>query len=150
MAGKRVTGSSRGGGSRASRARSGRRQEGGGGDRSNGARPLRGKRGRRRRARRLALRYGYQPEGWPLHWTAFFCARHGVICGLQGAAGGGAGGPGPLEVEAAQVAGDVDNFADEEEAGDFARFHGFAGEFVGVDAAGGDFGFFVAFGAGGA
>jgi hypothetical protein len=48
------------------------------------------------------------------------------------------------------VAGDVDYFSDEEEAGDFAGFHGFAGEFGGVHAAGGDFGFFVAFGAGGA
>jgi len=54
-----------------------------------------------------------------------------------------------LEIEAAEVASDVDYFADEEEAGDFAGFHGFAGEFGGVDAAGGDFGFFVAFGAGG-
>ena len=56
-------------------------------------------------------------------------------------------GPGPLEVEAAEVAGDVDDFADEEQAGNFAAFHGFGGEFVGVDAAAGDFGFFVAFGA---
>jgi hypothetical protein len=69
---------------------------------------------------------------------------------LEGAAGSGGGGPGPLEIEAAEVAGDVDDFADEEEAWDFAGFHGFAGEVGGVDAAGGDFGFFVAFGAGGA
>src|SRR5208337_4660552 len=68
---------------------------------------------------------------------------------LHGAAGGGCGGPGPLEVEAAEVAGDVNDFADEEEAGDFARFHGFAGEFVGVNAADGDFGFVEAFGGGG-
>jgi len=67
---------------------------------------------------------------------------------LEGATGGGGGGPGPLEIEAAEVAGYVDDFADEEEAGDFAGFHGFAGEFGGVHAAGGDFGFFVAFGAG--
>ncbi len=54
-----------------------------------------------------------------------------------------------MEIEAAEVAGDVDDFADEEEAGNFAGFHGFAGEFGGVHAAGGDFGFFVAFGPGG-
>jgi len=53
-----------------------------------------------------------------------------------------------LEIEAAEVAGDVDYFADEEEAGDLAGFHGFAGEFSGVYAACGDFGFFVAFRAG--
>ena len=47
------------------------------------------------------------------------------------------------------MAGDVDYFTDEEEAGDFAGFHGFAGEVGGVYAACGDFGFFVAFGAGG-
>ncbi len=52
-----------------------------------------------------------------------------------------------MEVEATEMAGDVDDFADEEEPGDFARFHGFAGEFVGVDATGSDFGFLVAFGA---
>jgi hypothetical protein len=54
-----------------------------------------------------------------------------------------------LEVEAAEVAGDVNDFADEEEAGDEGGFHGFTGEFAGVDAAGGDFGFFVAFGGSG-
>jgi len=54
-----------------------------------------------------------------------------------------------LEIETAEVTGDVDDFADEEEAGNFAGFQGFAGEFGGVDAAGGDFGFGVAFGAGG-
>lgn len=32
-------------------------------------------------------------------------------------------GPGPLEVEAAEVAGDVDDFADEIEAGHVAGFH---------------------------
>src|SRR5882724_4565614 len=76
---------------------------------------------------------------------------HALSCPyiLEGAAGRGGGGPGPLEIEAAEVAGDVDDFADEEEAGDFAGFHGFAGQFGGVDATGRDFGFFVAFGAGG-
>ena len=68
---------------------------------------------------------------------------------LKGAAGGGAGGPGPLEIVTAETARDIYDFADEIEAGDFAGFHGFGVEFVGVDAAGGDFGFFVAFGAGG-
>jgi len=76
--------------------------------------------------------------------------RAGRTPKLERAAGGCGGGPGPLEIEAAEVAGDVDDFADEEEAGDFAGFHGFAGEFGGVDAAGGDFGFFIAFGACGA
>jgi len=52
-----------------------------------------------------------------------------------------------LKIEAAEVAGDVDDFADEVQARDFSRFHGFAGEFTGVDAAGSDFGFGVAFGA---
>jgi len=59
------------------------------------------------------------------------------------------GGPGPLEIETAEVAGDVDDFADEIKARDFAGFHRFAGEFAGVDAAGGDFRFGIAFGAGG-
>ncbi len=39
-------------------------------------------------------------------------------------AGGPAGGPGPLEVVAAEPAGDVDGFADEVEAGDGAGCHG--------------------------
>ena len=64
-------------------------------------------------------------------------------------AGGDGGGPGPLEVVAAEPAGDVDDFADEEEAGDDAALQGAGVERVGVDAAGGDFGFVVAFGAGG-
>ena len=45
------------------------------------------------------------------------------------------------------MTGDVDDFADEEQAGNFAAFHGFGEEFIGVDAAAGDFGFFEAFGA---
>lgn len=65
----------------------------------------------------------------------------------EGAAGGGAGGPGPLKIEASEVTGDVDDFADEKKSGNFARLHGFAGEFVGVHATGSDFGFFVALGA---
>ena len=47
------------------------------------------------------------------------------------------------------MAGDIDHFADEEKAWNETGFHRFAGEFVGVDASGGDFGFFVAFGGGG-
>ena len=54
-----------------------------------------------------------------------------------------------MEVEAAEVAGDVDDFADEEEAGDATGFHGFAGEFASVHAAARNFRFFVAFGEGG-
>ena len=51
-----------------------------------------------------------------------------------------------MEIEAAELAGDVDDFPDEKQAGDQARFHGFTGQFAGVDAAGGDFGFGIAFG----
>jgi len=54
-----------------------------------------------------------------------------------------------LEVVAAEPAGDVDDFADEMEAGDDAAFEGAGVEGVGIDASGGDFGFVVAFGAGG-
>lgn len=67
---------------------------------------------------------------------------------LKGAGGGGGGGPSPLEIEAAELTGDVDNFADEEQAGDEARFHGFTRKLAGVDAASGDFGFGVTFGIG--
>ena len=59
-----------------------------------------------------------------------------------------AGGPSPLEVESAKMTGDVDNFPDEEEAGDLAALHRFRGQFVRVHAAGGDFGFFEALGSG--
>jgi len=38
------------------------------------------------------------------------------------------------------MAGYVDDLSDEVEARDFAGFHGFGGEFVGVDAPGGYFG----------
>lgn len=53
--------------------------------------------------------------------------------------------PGPLEVEAAEVAGDIDDFTDEVKARHSAAFHAFGGEFVCVHAAGGDFGFGVTF-----
>ncbi len=68
------------------------------------------------------------------------------LCGL---AGGDGGGPGPLEVIAAEPAGDVDDFADEVEAGDDAALQGAGVEGVGVDSADGDLGLGVAFGAGG-
>src|ERR1039458_4302602 len=70
-------------------------------------------------------------------------------CGSGGLAGGYCGGPGPLEVVAAEPAGDVDDFADEVEARGDAALHGTGVERVGRDAAGGDLGFVVAFGAGG-
>ena len=47
------------------------------------------------------------------------------------------------------MTGDVDDFADEVEAGDIQTFHGLCGEGVGRDAARGDFCLFEAFGAGG-
>src|SRR5271166_1196224 len=65
-------------------------------------------------------------------------------CRSEGAAGGGGRGPGPLEIEAAEVARNVNDFTDEEEPGNSARFHGFAGKFAGVNATGGDFRFVVA------
>jgi len=43
------------------------------------------------------------------------------------------------------MAGDINNFADEEEAGNVAGFHGFAGKFIGVHTAGGDFSFLITF-----
>jgi len=69
-----------------------------------------------------------------------------VVLASQGSSGGRAGGPGPLKVETAEMAGHVDDFADEIKAGNLAAFHGFRGEFSGVDAACGHFGFLVAFG----
>lgn len=43
------------------------------------------------------------------------------------------------------MAGDVDDFANEEEAGDEKRLHGLAGKLASVDATRGDFGLFVTF-----
>src|SRR3974390_561733 len=57
------------------------------------------------------------------------------------------GSPGPLKIEAAQLACHVHHFADEEQAGDSLRFHGLAGKFARIDAASCHFGFDVAFGA---
>lgn len=67
---------------------------------------------------------------------------------LQRSASCSGGGPGPLKVEAPEVTGDINDFADKEQTRHFAGFHGFAGEFAGVHAAGSDFGFFVTFSAG--
>jgi hypothetical protein len=52
--------------------------------------------------------------------------------------------PGPLEIEAPQPAGDVDDFPDEIKPGDLARLEGFRGQFTGVDPAPRDFGLSVA------
>src|SRR5208282_3852885 len=87
-------------------------------------------------------------RGWN---CGLFCPDAKVITSgtcayLQRPARGGAGRPRPLKVEAAQVAGNVYDFADKKQAWDLAALHGFGGELVGVDSAGGDFGFRVAFG----
>lgn len=44
----------------------------------------------------------------------------GLVLDLHAAAGCSAGGSSPLEVEAAEMAGDVQDFANKEETGDFA------------------------------
>ena len=56
------------------------------------------------------------------------------------------GRPGPLEVEAAELAGDVNHFTDEEKAGNFSRLHGRGGKFVSIDTTCRDFRFSVALG----
>jgi hypothetical protein len=66
---------------------------------------------------------------------------------LQRSAGDRAGCPTPLEIEASKMASHIDDLADEVKARDFAGLHRFGQEFVGVNAAGCDFGFFIAFGA---
>ena len=67
---------------------------------------------------------------------------------LQRSAGRRPGSPRPLEIEATEMAGHVDDFADEKQAGHFSALHGLGGKFVGINAADCDFGFFVAFRAG--
>jgi hypothetical protein len=57
--------------------------------------------------------------------------------------------PGPLEIEAPQPPGDVEDFSDEIKPGDVARLEGFRGQFTGVDPAPRDFGFAVACGSAG-
>lgn len=64
---------------------------------------------------------------------------------LERLTGGDGGGPRPLKIEAAQVAGDVDGFSDEEEARDVAGFEGAGVEVGGVDTAGGDLGLLKSF-----
>ena len=56
--------------------------------------------------------------------------------------------PSPLKIEAAEVAGHVDDLADEVETWAFARRHGLRGKLGRVHTAGGDLGLFEAFGAG--
>jgi hypothetical protein len=55
--------------------------------------------------------------------------------------------PSPLKIEAAQVAGDVQHFADEIESWGFPGLEGLRGKLLGIHAADGDFGFFIALGA---
>ncbi len=66
--------------------------------------------------------------------TGFECLVS--CCGgfLQCCGAGMGGGPGPLEVEAAQMAGYIDDLADEEEAGHAAGLHAGGAEFPGVNA----------------
>src|SRR5438105_5904839 len=61
----------------------------------------------------------------------------GFVLDSPPAAGRGAGGASPLEVEAAEMAGDIHDFANKEKTGDFAGFHSFARKFIGVHTAGG-------------
>ena len=63
----------------------------------------------------------------------------------NGFAAGVAAGPGPLEIEAAEVARHIHRLADEVEAGDLPGFQGFAAQVTGVDAPQRDLGLAVAF-----
>src|SRR5215472_5994771 len=54
--------------------------------------------------------------------------------------------PRPLEVESANVAGHIDNFADEEQARNLARLHRFGRKFVGIDTTRSHLGLLEAFG----
>jgi len=54
--------------------------------------------------------------------------------------------PGPLEIEAPQPAGDVEDLSDEIKPGYLAGLEGLGGQFTGVDPAPRDFGFAVALG----
>ncbi len=64
----------------------------------------------------------------------------------EGAPRSRAGGPGPLEIEAAEMPGDVDHFSDEIEPRNVAALHGPRAQLRCVDSARGDLGLFVAFG----
>lgn len=90
-----------------------------------------------------------QRTTWAQNWQEFIpvsAPTRNLL--LQGAARSGGGSPGPLKIESTKVAGDVNDFTDKEKSRDTAGFHGFAGEFAGIDAAGGDLRFFVALGGG--
>jgi len=63
----------------------------------------------------------------------------GFVLDSHAAAGRGAGGPSPLQVEAAEMARDIHDFANKEKTGDFAGFHGFAGKALVNDLTGGSF-----------
>src|SRR5260221_1429171 len=60
--------------------------------------------------------------------------------------GAKSGRPRPLEIEAAELPGDVDHFSDEKQTRHFLRFHGLGREFAGIDAARRDFRFSVTLG----
>src|SRR5687768_11240917 len=83
--------------------------------------------------------------------TARATTREGPVCGrrpnLQRLPRRPAARPGPLEIVAAEPAGDIDPFADRVETGDLARRHRLRGQAGGVDAADGDLGLGEAFGA---
>src|SRR5579862_1226737 len=55
---------------------------------------------------------------------------------LERTAGGDGRGPGPLEIESAQVSGYIDCLADKEQAGHVTRLHGAGMKIARVDAAG--------------
>src|SRR5690349_15422749 len=59
------------------------------------------------------------------------------------------GSPSPLKIEAAQLAGDADCFADEIKTGNPLRLHGLGGQVRRIDSAGRHFRFLIAFGSGG-
>src|ERR1019366_663101 len=65
---------------------------------------------------------------------------------LHCSSGRRARGPRPLKIETPELAGHVENFADEKQARDLEAFHRFGRKFVSVDSARGYFGFLIAFG----
>src|SRR5579862_1986708 len=62
---------------------------------------------------------------------------------LQRSPGVGPRRPGPLKIEATEVAGYVDDFANEKQVGDFPALHRFCRKLVGVNAARRHFSFLV-------
>src|SRR5436190_13147891 len=89
---------------------------------------------------RSCARVTWAIESFPPHFKGEEC--------LNSLARRPAARPGPLEVVAAEPAGNVDRLAYHEQTGDLARFQGARREFVGIDAAQGDLGLGVALGAG--